>query len=173
MLRCLALGELNNYICFFLNHFIYNSEFLFSVYKYFISAIKWWNFTVYASWLLRISFVLLHGLIYYFNSFTCSYNSISQWCIIECLSLTTMNSFLASSCAHSLSAEINLAMQICRNMILENLSRIEHVPSTQFHDRPSDPEAPEEVSLIPLSIPCFNLRSLFFSMFSHLSHFAS
>jgi len=31
-----------------------------------------------------------------------------------------------------------------KNMILENLSRIEHVPSTQFHDRPSDPEAPEE-----------------------------
>jgi histone deacetylase 1/2 len=45
-------------------------------------------------------------------------------------------------------------------MILENLSRIEHVPSTQFHDRPPDPEAPEEVSLIPLSIPCFNSRSL-------------
>jgi hypothetical protein len=56
-------------------------------------------------------------------------------------------------------------------MILENLSRIEHVPSTQFHDRPSDPEAPEEVSLIPLSIPCFNLRSLFFSMFAHLRVF--
>uniref|UniRef100_A0A0D9X6Y5 Histone deacetylase n=1 Tax=Leersia perrieri TaxID=77586 RepID=A0A0D9X6Y5_9ORYZ len=29
-------------------------------------------------------------------------------------------------------------------MILEHLSEIEHVPSTQFHDRPSDPEAPEE-----------------------------
>ncbi|GJN16492.1 hypothetical protein PR202_gb03490 [Eleusine coracana subsp. coracana] len=31
-----------------------------------------------------------------------------------------------------------------KSMILEHLSRIEHVPSVQFHDRPSDPEAPEE-----------------------------
>jgi histone deacetylase 1/2 len=31
-----------------------------------------------------------------------------------------------------------------KSMILDHLSKIEHVPSTQFHDRPSDPEAPEQ-----------------------------
>jgi hypothetical protein len=47
-------------------------------------------------------------------------------------------------------------------MILEHLSRIEHVPSTQFHDRPSDPEAPEEVSLMTFSLPHFDLIPFFF-----------
>jgi hypothetical protein len=66
------------------------------------------------------------------------------------------------ACVHSLTSGC-FSMQMCRNMILENLSKIEHVPSTQFHDRPSDPEAPEEVSIVPLSIP---MLSLHFSCFA-------
>ncbi|VAI57025.1 unnamed protein product [Triticum turgidum subsp. durum] len=31
-----------------------------------------------------------------------------------------------------------------KNMILDHLSKLEHVPNAQFHERPSDPEGPEE-----------------------------
>jgi histone deacetylase 1/2 len=46
-------------------------------------------------------------------------------------------------------------------MILEHLSKLEHVPSVQFHDRPSDPEGPEEVLLFPLLLPAFDSLSCF------------
>jgi hypothetical protein len=55
-------------------------------------------------------------------------------------------------------------------MILEHLSTLEHVPNAQFHDRPSDPEGPEEVPLFPLLMPLFD-SLLCFSMLVYFDNF--
>jgi histone deacetylase 1/2 len=34
---------------------------------------------------------------------------------------------------------------MCRNKLLENLSKLQHVPSVQFSERPPDTEIPENV----------------------------